>query len=118
MLPAACRSGDMSRIRLKTERTFKSKTFAKAESGWVSKGAPQVAPAFAIRMWTRGTCADTAATKRVTSLGLERSAGIEEMLVDGKRIWREETAAVQASALREVMIRVETPAWRRLRIVS
>lgn len=36
------------------------------------------------------------------------------MVAEGKRVWRECTAVAQASALREVMIRVETPAWRRL----
>jgi hypothetical protein len=48
---------------------------------------------------------------------LEESAGIEIAVEDAGlegRALRAETAAVQASALREVMKTLEQPAWRRL----
>lgn len=94
---------------------------ANASSGWLSKGAPQEAPALARSMSTRGVCFLTSATRCSMPAGLEESAGTEMACAPGARLGRALrawTAESQASALREVMKTFEAPAWRRLVVVS
>lgn len=65
------------RIVLKTLLTFKSITFAKAPSGWVSNFSPHVAPAFANRMSTWSVVCMTFFTSASTSANFALSAGTE-----------------------------------------
>ena len=56
-----------SLARLKTPRTFKSRTFLLDQSGVGSKGPPQVAPAFATRMSNLSSVSRTFPTNRSMS---------------------------------------------------
>lgn len=91
---------------LKTLLTFKSMTFANAESGCVSNFSPHVAPAFANKISTWSVVLLTSATSFSISLTLALSAGTEMALAPGRLLGsalRASQASAQAAALREVM---------------
>ena len=93
-------------IVLKTLLTFKSITFANAESGCVSNFSPHVAPAFANKMSTWSVVLPTSATSFSISLTLEMSAGTEMAWAPGRLLgsaFRASQASAQAEALREVI---------------
>lgn len=95
-----------SRTVLKTLFTFRSITFANAESGCVSNRSPHVAPAFANRISIWSVVFSTSFTSLSISSILALSAGIEIACAPGLllgRALRVSTAEAQAEALREVM---------------
>ena len=102
---------------LKTALTFRSMTFAKAESGCLSKASPHVAPALAKRISTVSVCFLTCSSKFLTPSMVEESEGTETAFAPGDRFgraFRAVTASSQALALREVMKTLDAPDWRKL----
>lgn len=90
-------------------------TLANASAGWVSNGAPQVAPAFANRMSTWSVCLLTSATSFSISATFEMSDGTEMALpLMPGRLFKAAHASSHALPLRDVMKTWEHPAWRRL----
>lgn len=106
-----CSSGANSLTVLNTALTFRSMTLAKASSGCESKGAPQLAPALAMRMSTWSVCALTSSSSFLTPASLAESEGTEmarpEMPGSALSVAQAES---QADALREVMNTLEQPA--------
>lgn len=91
---------------LKTLLTFRSMTFAKAESECVSNFSPHVAPAFAKSISTWFVVFPTSLTKASTPAILALSAGTDIAFAPGLllgRAFRAAQAESQAAALREVM---------------
>ena len=91
---------------LKTLLTFKSITFAKAESGCVSNLSPHVAPALANNISTWSVVSFTLATNVSTPTILALSAGTEIAWAPGRllgKALRAAQASSHAAALREVM---------------